>query len=532
MFQKTTLPFSETGSLNKLVSDYISSKPEISELYDFSPDFNGYSAKLNKSQLFKDLNRDLLVSVLTEQAQSVSNTQALSIQNIQKLKNKNSYTVTTGHQLCLFTGPLYFIHKILSTINLSEWLQQQFPDKHFIPVYWMASEDHDFEEINHVHIFGKKVEWNSDQTGAVGNFKTSELSSVIENTTSILGNGEYAKELIHKFKEAYLNNTNLSDATRHLVNELFGKYGLVVLDGNSKVLKKEFASVFKEDIFNHTSFKFVNETIQKLNSNGYPVQVNPREINCFYMHDSIRNRIEKNNERYNVLNTSISFTQQEMEKLIEDETEKLSPNVVLRPLYQQHILPNIAYVGGPGELSYWLEYKAMFDNYKIEFPILQPRKFVMIVDKAQQQKLAKLNLKASSVFDTEKELIDTYLEQKGSTVTLDTEKNKLEELYETLLVKSIDIDKTLEASVKAELQKSLNSIQAIEAKLNKALKQRSDTELNQIKTVKAKLFPENIPQERYDNLSTYYSKWGMNLIDELKKNLEGIELNYNVLLES
>lgn len=532
MFIKKSLSLSHTGTLNNLVFDYISGKQGIEDLYEFKPDLSGYKNKLSSKKLYENLNRSLLSTSLLKQAHLVSNTSTLSLQNIEQLKQNTCFTVTTGHQLCLFTGPLYFIHKILSTINLSEWLRNQFPEKQFVPIYWMASEDHDFEEINHAHVFGKNVEWSSSQTGAVGDFKTAELSDVINELSAILGESTHATELIALFKKAYLEHANLSLATRFLVNELFGKYGLVVLDGNDKELKQEFKSIFRKDIFENTSFKKVNDTIAILSAKNYPTQVNPREINCFYMNGSIRARIEKQNDQFVVLNTPLSFSQTEMEDLIENETEKISPNVVLRPLYQQSILPNIAYVGGPGELSYWLEYKAMFDAYQIDFPILQPRNFVLIVDKIQQQKLAKLQIEIDSIFRSEKEITDQYLSQKGSTITLDDEKSNLESFFNALVNKSISIDKTLEGSVKAEQQKALNSIQAIEAKLNKALKQKSDTEINQIRSVKSKLFPDNIPQERYDNLSMYYSKYGKEFIDALKEQLNDVDLTYNLLLEA
>jgi bacillithiol biosynthesis cysteine-adding enzyme BshC len=531
MFIKKPLSLSHTGTLNNLVSDYISGKQDIKDLYEFKPELNGYKNKLSDEKLYVNLNRPLLSACLLKQAKLVANTSTLSLQNIELLKQHTCFTVTTGHQLCLFTGPLYFIHKILSTINLSEWLRNQFPEKQFVPVYWMASEDHDFEEINHAHVFGKKIEWRSAQTGAVGNFKTAELSDAINELSAILGESTHATELIDLFKKAYLEHANLSLATRFLVNELFGKFGLVVLDGNDKELKQEFRPVFHKDIFENTSFKKVNDTIAVLNSKNYPTQVNPREINCFYMNDATRARIEKQNDRFVVLNTPVSFSRTEMEDLIEKETDKISPNVVLRPLYQQSILPNIAYVGGPGELSYWLQYKSMFDAYQIDFPILQPRNFVLIVDKIQQQKLVKLQIEIDSIFRSEKEITDQYLSQKGSTISLDAEKSNLESFFNDLLSKSIAIDKTLEGAVKAEQQKALNSVQAIEAKLNKALKQKSDTEINQIRSVKSKLFPENIPQERYDNLSMYYSKYGKEFIDALKEQLKDVDLNYNLLLE-
>lgn len=532
MFQKQKLAFEDTKLLNTLVQDYLLRKQETEQLYGFYPNKDGYAKLLSQTNLFLGLNRTTLVQSLSKQAKTVSNTSKQSLAHIDLLGKENCFTVTTGHQLCLFTGPLYFIYKIVSTINLSEWLNTNFPHKIFIPVYWMASEDHDFEEVNHIFTYGKKVEWKSEEKGAVGNFKTLGLDSVISELEIILGNSPNAKEIIDIFKAAYLNHPDLARATRYLVNELFGNYGLVIADGNDKALKQLFIPQFKQDIFENLPAKKVNESVSYLTAKKYPIQVNPRDINCFYMDDNQRSRLEKENESFKVIGTNKIFSKVELEKLIDSDTEKISPNVVLRPLYQQHILPNIAYVGGPGELSYWLEYKTTFEHMGIQFPILQPRNSVMIIDKNQEQKWNKLGLKITDLFKSEQELINAIITTKGETITLDSEKKSVEQVFYDLQKKSVEIDKTMENLVKAELQKALNSISAIESKLNKALKQRSETEINQIKTIKGKLFPENIPQERYDNFSMYYTKYGKGFIEAIKKNTEGAELSFSVLTES
>src|SRR5690606_31940934 len=169
-----------------------------------------------------------------KQSESVKNTSEFSIKNIELLKSEKTFTVTTGHQLCLFTGPSYFIYKIISTINLAEELKKEFPVYDFVPVYWAASEDHDFEEINHFHLFGKKLEWKSEQSGAVGNFKTKKLETLLPALEEALGKSKNSDYLISLFKNAYLQHQNLADATRFIVNELFGEYGLVTIDGNDK----------------------------------------------------------------------------------------------------------------------------------------------------------------------------------------------------------------------------------------------------------------------------------------------------------
>lgn len=517
LFTKQNTPLKNTGLFSSLFEDYINQSNQVKPFYKNHISKQDFSEYLEKNK-FDYLNRSVLVKALNQQAKLVTNTSSTSLSNIQLLENKNTYTVTTGHQLCLFTGPLYFIYKIASTINLCKTLKANFTDKNFVPVYWMASEDHDFEEINHANVFGKKVVWNSDQKGSVGEFSTEELQEVIAELKTILGESEKANELLSVFEKAYSNHNNLADATRYLVNELFGEYGVVILDGNDAELKHLFKDEFKKDIFENTSYKLVSETITELQKN-YSAQVTPREINIFYKEKGLRERIEKQGDRFSVLNSEISFSKEELETIIQTSPEKLSPNVVLRPLYQQKILPNIAYVGGPGELAYWLEYKTMFDAYNIHLPILMPRNFVMLLDKGTQNKMQKLNLSIDAIFRDGEELVKQFIKTQHNDINLEEAKKQLADIFATITATVTAIDKTLVGSAEAEKQKAINGVSVIEQKINRALKQKSETDVNQIWSIKEKLFPKNTPQERYDNFSMYYTKYGKEFINSVLENL-------------
>ncbi len=532
MFQKQTIPVHQTGLFSSLFEDYISNSENTRPFFEshiYKTDIESYLKKHG----FESINRTVLVSALQKQAALVENTSPLSLKHISLLKDANTFTITTGHQLCLFTGPLYFIYKIISTINLCKTLEEHFPIKRFVPVYWMASEDHDFEEINHMNVFGKKVTWNSTQKGSVGEFGTEGLQEVIAELKTILGENENSNALIQLFEAAYLKHNNLADATRYLVNELFGEYGIVILDGDDAELKQLFKEEFKKDAFENTPFKLVNESIEAL-SKHYSAQVNPREINIFYKEKGLRERIEKQATDFVVLNTNLRFTEQELKSLIENEPEKLSPNVVLRPLYQQKILPNVAYVGGPGELAYWLEYKNMFKEFNIDFPVLMPRHFVTVIDKGTQNKIQKLNIDREGIFKDGEELVKQFIKTQHDDINLENTKLELTKLYASVSETISAIDKTLVATAEAEKQKAINGIVALEQKINRALKQKSETDVNQIWAIKGKLFPNNVPQERYDNFSALYLRYGRDLIGELSAQL-AYNLNdfeYTLLVEN
>ena len=531
MFTKQTLPLSDTSLFSGLFTDYIQADEKVKPFYGFHIDQAAYSAFFSKEP-FKELDREVLVQALERQGKLVENTHPATWNHISLLKDRNTYTVTTGHQLCLFTGPLYFIYKIVSTINLARTLTEQFPGKAIVPVYWMASEDHDFEEINHVHVFGKKLSWNSTQKGSVGEFSTEGVSDALHELSQILGESDHAKAIVGLFERAYTKHTNLADATRFLVNELFGEYGLVILDGNDPELKALFKDEFKKDMFEQASFKAVNQSIGELKKH-YSIQVNPREINVFYKENQLRERIEKNGEDYKVVNTTKAFSGKELEALIDRTPEMMSPNVVLRPLYQQKILPNVAYVGGPGEIAYWLEYKQLFEAYGITLPILMPRHFVMLIDKGTGNKLQKLNISIPDAFKEGEDLVKQFIKTEYDNSILEEARGKLAAVYASLTETVAAVDKTLTGTVEAEKQKAINGIAAIEQKMNRALKQKSENDVNQIWAIKGKLFPNNIPQERYDNFSMYYSKYGKDFIKELMSVLvyDLKTFNYTVLRE-
>ena len=513
--KKTLVPFEKTNFFSKLFLDYVNDaqNTKLNSFYAYEPSAAGIQNFID-TNAYTNLNRNLLVSELHKQNNDITLSESTK-KNINKLTDKNTYTVTTGHQLCLATGPTYFIYKIISCINLCETLNTQNTGKHFVPVYWMASEDHDFEEINHINLFNKKIAWKTEQKGKVGAFTLDGIDSFLAEIKQALGESEQGEKL-----NALLNNTysrnNLAHATRYLVNELFGKYGLVVLDGDSKALKQEFIAEIKQDIFENTAYKNVATSNQKLKEQGYDAQVTPREINIFYANKNVRERIVKENNAFRVLNTDISFSKEEIGNLIDTETEKFSPNVVLRPMYQQKILPNAVYVGGPGELAYWLQYRLMFDEARLAFPVLMPRNFIFYLDKNLQQKMQKLNLSTQDFFTEKDKLVKSYaLSQQP--FSLEKEKENLKILYNHVRAEISKVDKTLEATSEAELQKNLKSLEMLEQKGVRSIKQKNEQAINQIETTYTRLFPNDVPQERFENFLRF-ALTNPDFVEDVKNN--------------
>lgn len=259
------VPFRSTHSFTEFFLKYMEQNPTLKPFYSEFPGIKNFNTLLTNKSSFPESSRKILVEVLQKQYSKISNPQEAVTKNIQSLSDKRTFTVITGHQLNIFTGPLYFIFKIVTVINTCKKLKEQYPDFNFVPVYWMASEDHDYEEIKYFRLYGKKYVWQTDQTGAVGKFDTATLKALLKDLP-----GD-----VSIFKEAYEKNALLSDAVRHYVNELFGNEGLLSIDADNKQLKSLLKPVIREDIFNNVPNYLVTETSEELKLAGFHAQVNP-----------------------------------------------------------------------------------------------------------------------------------------------------------------------------------------------------------------------------------------------------------------
>ncbi|MFN3840996.1 MAG: bacillithiol biosynthesis cysteine-adding enzyme BshC [Cyclobacteriaceae bacterium] len=514
------IPFETTGTFSSFFLDYIRQKESLKPFYNQFPELKNFKKQIDLRQSHSAEHRKTLVHCISQQYTHLGKIDALVASNIQQLENPKTFTITTGHQLNIFTGPLYFIYKIVTVINTCKKLAEAYPDYNFVPVYWMASEDHDYDEIKSFRLNGKTYTWKTDQQGAVGRFNTEGLKTLL---AEIPGDNRI-------FREAYTQNQKLSNAVRYYVNALFGEYGLVVVDGDDRQLKKLFAPVIADDLFNHTAKKAVDQTNAKLEEAGYKPQVFCREINFFYLDEGLRSRLEKSGDRYSVVDSTLSFTKTEIEKCIQDSPEKFSPNVCLRPLYQEIILPNLAYVGGPAEIVYWLQFKALFDFYKIPFPMLLPRNFALILNHVQQRKLLKTGLEMADMFMEKPALINhTVLKFATDKIQLNGEKEAIINHFNAIKNHAATLDKTLEPMVAAETKRAIKSLEKIEQKLLRSEKRRQADRLRQVEELKDTLFPNGGLQERTDNFLNFYQT-DPRFIHNLVQRFDPFDFRFNILI--
>lgn len=511
------IPFNKTNSFSQSFIDYTEGKEALTGFYNRLPSIENFGLQIEEKN-FNIKNREVLSEVLTKQYDGFEQSEATA-QNIKLLKAGTTFTVTTGHQLNIFTGPLYFIYKILTVINACKALKKQYPTYDFVPVYWMASEDHDFEEISYFRFNGKKFSWKTNQTGAVGRFDPKSLQPIFDE---IINMPDF-------FKEAYLKKKTLAEAGRHYVNALFGNEGLVVVDADNTELKKLLQPVMFDDIFKHSANDLVTETSSQLDKAGYKTQVFPREINFFYLKGNVRSRIVKQDNKFHVLDTEIHFTEFELREEIEKHPERFSPNVVLRPLYQEMILPNLAYVGGPSELIYWLQLKEVFTHFETPFPILMPRNFAGVISPNIQRKIEKSGLSFEDIFKAEETLIQEKVKENSTNqLALNQELSQLQSIFAEILNVAKPIDITLEKLVGAEKKRAENSIEKIEKKLLKAEKRNQEVLVNRISAIKENLFPGGSPQERKDNFLNFYLS-DPAFIQNCLENLDAFDFQFHLI---
>jgi bacillithiol biosynthesis cysteine-adding enzyme BshC len=528
MPQAHYLPYAATRRFAPLVLDYLAGKDALKDLYRFRPDRSGLRDAVQQRREYP-IDRSTLVTVLREQYHHLSYKQQ-AVTAIGLLESENTFSVCTAHQPNLATGYLYFAYKILHAIKLAQDLKAQYPDLNFVPVYYMGSEDADLDELGTFRFAHKKFVWDANgQRGAVGRMSTDSLAPLLHELTSLFGPpGLNAETLTHLLHEAYLNHDTVGRATQHLVHELFGHYGLVVLDPDDARLKQSFVPIMEMDLLQHTSEGLVNDTVDALAASGYKAQAFPRPINLFYLRHDIRERIEEHSGRWQVLNTDLSFNREELLDELHQHPERFSPNVMLRPLYQETILPNVAFIGGGAEVSYWLQLKNLFAHHHVFYPAILLRQSVMWVDKSHLDLKAKTTLSYEALFASRDEAARSYVSAQKDW-TLPAEHDQLEVLLSSLKEKAAAIDPTLSRSADAVLVRMQKQLKALEGKMLRALKKQEATSLDRIARLQESLFPNGGLAERVENFMPYYLEYGPAFFDWLLAAIDPLRAEFLIL---
>ncbi len=529
MYRSSFLGFDHVPQFSQTDRAYQLLDERLHEFYRFVPTIDGFSAAINDRSRYRT-DRKLLVNTLKLQYATIPLDEAVKL-NIDALALNTTFTVITAHQPSILTGPLYFIYKICSVISLSRKLEIAHPDFKIVPTFIMGGEDHDFDEIANLQLYGKKFRWHTDQKGSCGRMNLDGIKEFLDNVTQAFGLTPFANELNEMLRLAYRSSSSYGEFMIRLVNSLFGEYGLVILNMDHDELKKPFVELVIKDIEDGISQKEVQRTQHKLAGVGFKSQAYVREVNVFYLTNDRHRVIETENNSYSIDNHI--FSKEELFTLFRNNPGAVSPNVILRPLYQEFSLPNIAYVGGGGELAYWLERKSQFESFGIFYPILMRRDSVLIVDHKSAHHIRKQELDYALIFEREEQIINQHaLQLSTKNISLETSKQSLKDMYDLIASLAVSIDPTLGATVAAEHSKAEKSLDYLEYKMLKAEKVKHEVALNRIVKIKRGLFPENNSlQERVENFIPYYLKYGRQWIEELLQHLDPLDPRFKILQE-
>jgi len=531
-FTATGIPYGQTHSFSKIVLDYLNESEALQSFYHLFPRRESLAAAIKaKSQHHQ--NRQLLSDALTAQYQNLDKTPALT-NNIGLLKQPNTFTITTAHQPNIFTGPLYFVYKILHAVKLAEYCHSLYPEYNFVPVYYMGSEDADLDELGHIYLNGEKLEWNTKQTGAVGRMTVdNELLQLINRIESEIGVQPYGMDIMKAVRMFYGKGTNIQTATLGFVNYLFGSYGLVVLVPDNPLLKSVAVDLFKDELMQQHSSGIVARTAQLLEDAGYKAQAHGREINLFYLMDNgERLRIEKEGGKWKVLGSAISFNETELLTELQSNPARFSPNVILRGLFQEMILPDIIFIGGGGELAYWLELKGVFDYYKVPYPILVLRNSFLVISKKQAEKINKLGFTGQELFLSPLGLKNKWVKAHSQhNLSIESAQVAVKALFESLADQAAPIDPTLKRHIYALQKQQEKNMVELGKKFLRAEKKNYNDAMRQIDALKQHIFPQGNLQERIDNILPFLASWGPGFIETLYRHSYALEQQFVILEE-
>ncbi len=510
----THIPYEHTGSFSNIVIDYLHQSQQLQPFYQHPVSLQGIKASIRARQAFST-NRPLLVRELEKQYAGLP-LSSKQQENIQSLLSPDTFTVTTAHQPNIFTGPLYFIYKIIHTIKMADGLKEELPGYHFVPVYYMGSEDADLDELGHIHLNGEKLVWQTDQTGAVGRMKVDRaLLQLIDTINGQIGVQDFGPELVNLFRKTYTEGKTIQQATLELVNELFATFGLLVVIPDNPELKRSFNPVIQQEVEQRFSHQAVAATIAAL-GRSYKVQAGGRDLNLFYLINDKRERIELKGLRYIVPALNLEWSREGILQELTSFPERFSANVILRGLFQETILPNIAFIGGGGELAYWLELKKVFEAAQVPYPLLMLRNSFLLIDSKSKRLINKLNLSYTDLFKTALELTNNLVTNASANqLSLAKEMEELVRFYAQLATTAGKVDGPLARHTEALKTQAFKKLGALEKKMLRAEKRKFTEQQAQIEQIKHQLFPGNNLQERVGNFSTYYAVTGKHWLQDI-----------------
>lgn len=437
--------------------------------------------------------------------------------------------VTTGQQPGLFTGPLYTVHKILSAVKLARALESAL-GRPVAPLFWVASDDHDWEEANHVYLLDRRqslrrVELGSDPAAPPVSMRRRllgpEIEPALEKFRQNLPTTEFAGELLRLLYESYRPERTVAEAFTETIARLFAPFDLLLVDGGQPLVKELGIELMERELVDAAAHEalFAAQT-RRLEAAGYRGQVPilPGATNLHYEDDEGRDRLFRSGDRFVLRRTGRGFGRTELLSLLHAEPVRFSANVVLRPIIESAIFPTVSYVGGPGEVSYFAQYGDLFRAHGIGAPVVFPRFSVLLIEEKVRQILDRFGLEPAAFRRPFDELSTRVIrdavpgEVQEAVAAL---RCSIEEGYRHLEAAALRIDPMLAGPLQTGRNSSVVRLAEVEKRIVRHLKRQSGIELEQLAKAAANLYPTNQPQERVLNIFQYLARYGQELLPAL-----------------
>lgn len=434
-------------------------------------------------------------------------------------QDPDTYCVVTAHQPLLFGGKGYFLYKALTAIRLAAYATRILGDARVVPVFVLGSEDHDYEEVRHLPVFQHTLSWTSDGEGPVGRRAAGNIPQLLNELEQAIQGLAYAGDVMDLLRSAHREGETFARSAFRLLHQLLGDKGLIVLDLDDVEAKRAFLPVMREELLHQLARKEVDQTLQLMAEEGIREQAHGRDVNLFYLGDTFRHRLERRADgTFAAVDTSLQWTEAALLAELDAHPERFSPNVLLRPIYQQSILPGLVFTGGGGELAYWMQLGRLFRRVGLPYPLLARRDSVLLLDGTSRQRMQKLHVGPETLLQPLEDWIrDFVARQVESEASLDIsqEKEALQQILRRIGEKCAAIDPTLERSFASTEAGVLKQLEGLEARMVRGIKHQHEDTIQQLRNLHGRLFPNGQLQERHDAFVLWIARYGTGWIDAL-----------------
>jgi len=526
-------PFTE------LFQDYTDWNESIQPFFEYNP-FN-LSDYIKRSQdIHFDTDKTDLVSALTDYNLKFG-ADDHTLNNIKLLENDDVFTVVTGQQVTLYGGPLFTVYKVLTAIITANKLTNELGKK-VIPVFWMADEDHDFDEVSSINLpeGDSHTEFtlnddNSIDKRVVEKILNGQLKDLKNKIRAALPDTDFSNDLWNLLDQCYNNNETFGSSFGRLILNLFGKQGLILAGSNHDGLKKLIIEPLIKSVRNADEHQqILNETSEALLSKEYHTQVTVQSSNLFHiLEDGSRIKLQHNEDRWYIDDSKRSWSSEELIREIELTPENFSPNVFLRPIIQNHILPVISYVAGPGEIAYYAQMRAYHRQFNIKMPVITPRYSITLIESSIDRNIEKLPFNVHDYFNRIEDLEKDFLKQSDSPnleSIFKSWKSLITDLSKVPISKVSQIDPTLKKSADKTVTQFFTELDKLKGKLYRSVKESEKVQIQRIQRVQNNLYPNRNLQEREIAFITFMNKYGVDLWDKVLDDLQIEEMNTHKLI--